>query len=138
MQNEELYSRVITAKDYPIISKWYLDWNFADLTTQPKILPKVGFIVSDKDGNDIIACFVYLTDSCFAHPEWIISDKNYKNRKNRLLAFRKLFEEVEAYAKQNDKELLLMSVKDRSLLKSLVSINFTTADIGMTNLIKKI
>ena len=138
MQGEELYSRVITAADYPIISKWFLDWKFADLTTQPKLLPKVGFIVSDKDGNDIIACFVYLTDSCFAHPEWIISDKNYKNRKNRFLAFRKLFEEVEIYAKQNEKEFLLMSVNNKSLIKSLTAINFSITDIAMTNLVKKI
>jgi len=138
MQGEEVYSRVITDKDYSIISKWFLDWKFPDLTTMPKLLPKGGFVISDKEGNDIICCFVYLTDSCFAHPEWVISNKNYKNKKNRLLAFKKLFEDVEAYAKQNDKELLLMSVTNRSLIKSLMNINFTVTDVAMTTLIKKI
>lgn len=138
MQDGELYSRIIADKDYPIISKWCLDWKFPDLTLQPRILPKRGFIISDKEENDIICCFVYLTDSCFAHPEWVISNKSYNNKKNRFLAFRNLFKEVETYAKQNDKELLLMSVKDKSLLKSLTSINFITTDISMTNLIKRI
>lgn len=132
-----LKSRIITELDYPLINEWCKDWGFPSVAIKD-LLPNYGVIIEDEENKGIWLGFVYLTDSFFAHPEWIISNKFYKNKSVRKLAFSRLFEELASYAKKNTKRVFLMSVKDQFLIKSLEAYGFNKADINMTNLIKEI
>jgi hypothetical protein len=138
MQNEEVYKiRKITKEDYSIIGRWCKAWGFPDLTQQEALLPKNSFIVSCNE-IDVCCGFLYFTDSLFAHPEWIISNKEYKDKTTRKIAFKKLFEAMEDEAKKNGFGLFLMSVKDKSLMRFLKEIDFIETDTNMTNFLKKI
>ncbi len=126
--------RKITQEDYSIISSWCKDWGFPDVTCNQSALPATGFIVSD-DEQDIICGFLYLTDSIFAHPEWIISNKNYKNKLRRKEAFIRLFDGFKKETKLSGRSLLLMSVKNKNLMKNLREFGFAQTDTDMTNFI---
>lgn len=132
-------ARIITEADYAILNNWCKTWNFPEIAQKDNnILPKYGLIISDKSGEDIIGGFLYLTDSVFAHPEWIVTNKSYKNKVDRKLAFKMLFDEFGIYAKTRGHSLFLMSVKDNFLIHTLQMCGFVKTDSIMTNLIKEI
>lgn len=136
MQCEEAYKvRRIEQKDFEIIAKWCKDWGFPDITSNPQALPERGYIISCNEIN-LFCGFLYLTDSLFAHPEWIISDKEVKDKKKRKQALELLFKTMEEEAKKLGYSIFLMSVKHPLLLKSLKDIGFAETDKNMTNLIK--
>ena len=140
MSTEEAYkfkARLITKKDYKIIGKWYKDWGFPDITSNPIVLPKIGIIIS-YNSQDVIAGFLYLTDSCFAHPEWIVINKEFRDKEVKIKAFQELFKQFESRAKKGGHKLFLMSVKDKFLIRSLKTIGFLETDKEMINLIKEL
>lgn len=129
-------SRQITESDYDLINSWCRDWRFPEIAQGGGTLPELGLVISDDEGNDICSGFIYLTDSIFAHPEWIISNRNYKNKQNRRAAITLLFQELTEHAKSRGRTVMLLSVKNPSLMKLLEEIGFFKTDTNMTNLIK--
>jgi hypothetical protein len=136
MQGEEVYSvRRITEEDFALITKWCKDWKFPDIVSNLRALPERGYIASC-DSIDVFCGFLYLTDSLFAHPEWIISNKEVKDKDKRKQALKLLFAKMEEEAKELGHSIFLMSVKHPLLLKSLKEVGFEQTDKNMTNLIK--
>lgn len=62
-------------KYYPILEKWWKDWDFTPMT--PNLLSQNGLIVSN-EGVYICAGWLFATDSDMAIIAWLISDKKEK------------------------------------------------------------
>lgn len=73
-------------KDYNTIARWWIDHN--QLPCQKDLLPNLGFIV-----DDIVAGFVYQTDSKTVYFESIVSKKD-SNKEDRQKALNDLIEVV--------------------------------------------
>ena len=128
--------RQITEEHWPVINEWCRDWSFSEIA-QEGLVPSYGAIAYYGE-TPVYSGFVYLTDSIVAHPEWIVCNKNFTDKEVRKIAFKELFSAFESYAKDNGRSLLILSVKNQFLLKSLEEIGFNKTDVEMTNLIKQI
>lgn len=136
MQPEEDNLRVkrIEKEDYPLLNSWYKSWGFPEMAVEG-VVSQFGLIVYNGD-EPILAAFLYLTDSITAHPEFLVVNKEYRNKEMKKLAFTRLFTEFEDYAKLHNYKNFIMSVKNPFLIKSLEDNGFFKTDINMTNLIK--
>ena len=90
--------RAIQNQDYEkVLLKWWKDWGWE---APPKdFLPETGIIVS-KNGVDICAGFIYLTNSKVALTEFVVSNKEYRE-KDRGKALDFLLDCLLALAEQN-------------------------------------
>jgi len=137
MTTEEIFKiKKVTPDDYAMLNSWYAAWGFSEIAVD-QVLPEYGAIV-EYQGVGIIAAFLFLTDSVIAHPEWIVTNKEFKHRKLYKLAFIELFKNLEEVAKAKNYHAFILSVKNSFLIKSLEGIGFRKTDTNMTNLIKEI
>ena len=78
MQSKVMFSiRYLKQEDYNLLCDWWKEWNW-DIPPRD-FLPEngTGGFMVEKDGNPVIAGFIYFTNSAVAWSEFIISDKNY-------------------------------------------------------------
>ena len=124
--------RAITLEDYPTINKWCEDWGFPPIAIQGAV-PPTGFII-----DDVCCGWVYLTNSLVCYTEFLITNKEIKDKELRKKAFKELFDGMTAFAKEEGKKIIMMSVKNPFLIKNLKEVGFVETDLNMTNLIKQI
>lgn len=97
----KLNVRKLAPSDYDdILTGWWKDWGW-DTPPEKSILPlngTGGIIVCD-GSVDICAGFLYKTNSKLAWVEWIVSNKQYKERKNRKLALELLIRSLTMMAR---------------------------------------
>jgi hypothetical protein len=84
-----LKSRPLNETDFDdILSKWWADWGFEPL--QKEFLPddgKGGIMIYD-GYIPVCAGFIYMTNSKIAWVDWIISNKEYRNKPLRSQSIR--------------------------------------------------
>ena len=115
--------RLLTEGDYDTLLKWWRFWRFP--APPREFLPNngCGGVMVSKDGVDICAGFLYITNSKFSWLEYIVS--NHKYRENRAEAIQFLIEELTHLAKAKGCGAVFTSVKNENLIKHYESCGYT-------------
>lgn len=111
--------RALNENDYDqYLVEWWSKW--PGWTAPPRdFLPENGRggLMIEKNGIPIVAGFVYLTNSAIAWNEFIISNFDYKDKKDRKDAILILIRELCRVAKSCGKTYVYTVVKNKSLIK---------------------
>ena len=125
--------RAIQNQDYEkVLLKWWKDWGWE---APPKdFLPETGIIVS-KNGVDICAGFIYLTNSKVALTEFVVSNKEYRE-KDRGKALDFLLDCLLALAEKNGCIYAHVILKNDSLIKRYKKAGYILSDKKVTEMLK--
>jgi len=131
----EFSVRFLKEDDYEVLCQWWKAWRW---TAPPRdFLPEngTGGIMVQKDGVNIVAGFVYFTNSAIAWSEFIISNFQYKDkdRKEAIIILIKALSEV---AKDNGCKYVYTSLKNQSLINYYAACGFEKGSENCTEMIK--
>jgi RimJ/RimL family protein N-acetyltransferase len=135
----ELNIRKLEENDYEnILVNWWNDYNW----TPPfkNFLPDNGtggFIVYSKD-IPICAGFIYKTNSKVAWVDWIISDKNYEDKKIKAEALKYLITTMSSICKELGYIYAYALIKHKGLTKLYEKLGYIKADQYTQELIKQL
>jgi hypothetical protein len=134
-----LHVRSLIPEDYSEnLVKWWNDWRW---TPPPQeFLPYNGlggFMVCDED-YPVVAGFLYTTNSSVAWIEFIVSNIEYRHKKNRKEAIRLLIVTLEELAKINGKKYIYSSLKSEPLINSYMDCGFVKGSSNTQEMIKNI
>lgn len=122
-------------KDYSIILKW---WEWFRFSAVPQdFLPKTGLMVS-LDSVDIVAGFVYQTNSKVAWIEFITSNPNVKDKKVRKEAIQHIITMLTLYAKRFGAKYIYTSLKHQSLINHFDECGFVKGSKDCLEMVKVI
>lgn len=120
--------------DYSKLVKWWKDWGWQ---APPRdFLPENGtggFMVSNDD-SDICAGFIYLTNSKIAWIEFIISNKQYKE-KDRKDAIQFLINSLSAIAEESGAGYGYAVLKHKGLIDYYQNSGFEQSDKNVTEMV---
>ncbi len=119
-------ARILTEDDYDMLSPWYKWHRFPQ---PPKdCLPNngLGGIMITKDGIDIVAGYLYFTNSKMTWLEFIVSNPKYKEN-DRKEAIEFLINELSEIAKSKGFSVVFTSVKKEGLINRYLACGFTDA-----------
>jgi hypothetical protein len=132
----KLNIRPLTESDYEdTLVEWWKDWRW---TPPPKdFLPDngTGFMVSDND-TPICAGFFYITNSKVGWCEWVISNMEYKNRKNRQQAFSLLIDTLTNVCQKSGMRYVYALLHNKSLVNVYENLGFVQGSKYTTEMIK--
>ena len=133
----ELNIQKLKESDYEkLLVNWWKDWGWK---APPKdFLPDNGtggFMVYNKD-IPICAGFIYKTNSKVAWVDWIISDKNYKDKESRKKAIIYLIEALTEICKQLGYTYGYALINHKGLIKTYEDLGYIKADNYNQELIK--
>ena len=133
----KLNIRPLTESDYEdTLVEWWKDWRW---TPPPKdFLPDSGtggFMVSDND-TPICAGFFYITNSKVGWCEWVISNMEYKNRKNRQQAFSLLIDTLTNVCQKSGMRYVYALLHNKSLVNVYENLGFVQGSKYTTEMIK--
>ena len=130
-------ARYTTESDYDnILVKWWGDNRF--VPPPQDSLPNNGvngIIVSNEDGIDICAGFVYETNSKTAWCEYIVADFNYRDG-DRAAAIEYLIYILTAKAKENGYKYVYTNLKNTALISKYKSCGYVKGSENCTEMIK--
>lgn len=132
----EFQVRLLREGDYEnTLVKWWTDWKWA--APSKDFLPEdgIGGLMVSKGDNDICAGFIYFTNSKAAWCEFVISNKEYKE-KDRGDAIKVLLESLSAISKERGVKYVYSSLKSNSLIEKYKECGYIQGDTGCTELIK--
>jgi len=135
----ELKVRELRESDWETLVSWWSSWEEWKTHPPKEILPLngMGGLIIESDGQPIIAGFLYLTNSSIAWLEWIISDKNYRN-KNKKEALELLINSLESIAKSTGAEMIFSVGKNKSVLNAHKRLGYTIDEDPSYEISKKI
>ena len=119
----EFQTRKIKEKDYDLLVSWWKDWGWDAV---PKdMLPSNGDdgIMLEKDGEPIIAGFVYFGYDSIAWLDYIVADKN-ASRITRAKSLIYLLEVVEELVKKAGKKYIITVTDNKSLMSTFTKKNW--------------
>lgn len=132
-----MYSiRKLTEEDYPTLCEYWKFWRFP--VPLQVCLPDNGTCgaMVMKDGVNIVAGFIYFTNSTMAWIEFIVSNPGVKDKKERKEAIRYLIAELCGIAKQEGYLLAYTSIKHPNLIHHYEACGFATGSKGTVEMIK--
>jgi hypothetical protein len=107
--------RFLKEEDYDVLCQWWKAWRW----TPPErdFLPEngCGGIMVSKDGVDIVAGFIYFTNSKVSWSEFIISNFDFKDKENRNEAIKILIHEITKLAHSKGYKYIYTVVKNKNL-----------------------
>lgn len=131
--------RPLSDEDYDKVLKgWWLDWKWNPPAKE--FLPENGtggFLVFDNK-TPVCAGFIYLTNSKVAWVDWIISNKNYKDRDKRKYALTLLVSTLSKLAKSTGNIFGYALIKNKSLIEIYKELGYTQADTYNCEMILKL
>lgn len=115
--------RLLTEDDYPELCEWWKFWRFG--IPAQELLPEngTGGIMLSKDGVNICAGFLYLTNSKICWLEYVVS--NPKVRENRHEAIQSLISELTFLAQAKGYKAVFTSLKNENLIKHYEACGYT-------------
>jgi hypothetical protein len=122
----ELNIRKLTESDWDLLVKWwgmYPEWKQHPTKDMLPDNGTGGFIV-EKHGTPIVAGFLYTTNSKVGWMEWIVSDKNYKN-KDKKDAIELLITGMEHVARESGCKIILSIGRNNNLINSHKQLGYT-------------
>jgi hypothetical protein len=128
-------TRVISESDYEnILKKWWKDWRW-DAPAKDFLPFNLEGVMVSKDGVDICACFLYMTNSKICWLEFIVSNFEVKDKVLRKNALSYMIEVAKAMAVLSGKTYIYSSMKNPSLINSMKEFGFLEGSTGCTELI---
>lgn len=129
-------ARILIESDYDtILTPWWESWNWTPPTKDSLPENGCGGIMVSHEGRDICAGFMYFTNSKMAWLEFIVSNKEYKE-KNRKEAIEFLINYLSAIAKDKGFMYIYTSLKSTPLIKRYENCGFIGGDANCKELIK--
>lgn len=130
-------SRKLKEEDYDLLVSWWKQWRW---TAPPRdFLPQngTGGVMIEKDGKQVVAGFIYLTNSAVAWSEFIISNFDYKEP-DRHEAIKFLISELSSIAKDCGVKYVYTVVKNQSLQKLYQEIGYTNGSQKVNEMFLKL
>ena len=135
----ELNIRYLTEADWDTLVEWW-DWWPNWSAPRKEIMPDNGtggLMVYDGE-EEILAGFLYLTNSESALIEWIISNPNYKVKEKRKEAIDLVISSLEEIARRKGKTYVFCSLQHPSLIKAHQNLGYTKDPTASYELSKNI
>ena len=109
-------TRTLTESDYEILSDWWKAWSWPVMAKD--MLPDngTGGIMVEHEGENIVAGFLYWSNSKLVWLDWIISNPN-ANKKIRKQAIEMLIFTAEQMVKDAGSKYMMSISRSNSLLK---------------------
>jgi hypothetical protein len=129
--------RPLTEEDYDnILVGWWKDWKWEP--PQRDFLPgdgTGGIIVLDS-GNPICAGFLYVTNSKVCWVDWIISNRQYRDKEKRKHAIRLLIDTLTNIGVDTGNKYAYALIKHKSLTGVYEEFGYTKGDSYTSEMIK--
>lgn len=128
--------RYLNENDYDTtLCKWWSDWRWTPPSRD--MLPENGSggIMVHKNGVDICAGFIFLTNSKAAWVEFIVSNFDYKE-KDRSEAITMVINTLTIIAKEKGYKFIYTSLKNKSLIQKYEMCGYIMADSNCQEMIK--
>lgn len=133
----ELTIRQLNENDYQdILVGWWESWNWT--APEKDFLPDNGlggYIVYDED-IPVCAGFVYVTNSRVSWVDWIISNRNYKEKNKRREAIKMLIDSLTNISKMSGSKYAYALIKNNSLIKTYEDLGYIKGDSYTSEMIK--
>ena len=132
-----MYIRKLEHSDYDdILSKWWKDWRWS--------APPRDFLPDDATGGLIIydgevpvcAGFVYMSNSKLGWVEFVVSNRDYRDRENRKLYLSTLVDSLGNILKNAGIKYTYVSLKNESLVKIYEELGYVKGSKGCLEMIK--
>lgn len=131
----ELTIRQLNENDYQdILVGWWKDWGW--IAPEKDFLPddgKGGYIVYDGD-IPVCAGFIYVTNSRVAWVDWIISNKEYREKRREAITM--LIDALTNLSKMSGSKYAYALIKNDSLIKTYESLGYIKGDSYTSEMIK--
>jgi len=117
-------TRTLTESDYEILSDWWKAWGWPVIVKD--MLPDngTGGIMIERKGENIVAGFLYWSNSKMVWLDWIISNPK-TNRDLRQEAIKKLILTAESMTKEAGSKFMMSISRSNSLLKTHKELGWT-------------
>lgn len=133
----ELNIRALRDTDYDdILVGWWKDWGW-DAPTRD-FLPddgRGGILVLDGE-IPVCAGFMYITNSKVSWVDWIISNKNYREKPKRKEAIELLVSSLTEISKNSGSKYAYALIKNPSLIETYIGLGYNKADTYTSEMIK--
>lgn len=131
-------SRILNLNDYETLTKWWKWWRFP--VVDRELLPNngLGGFMVEEDGVEIVAGFLYFTNSKFALCEYVVSNPKVKDRNLREKAIVFLINEITKEAKLNGVKCLFTSLKNSNLEDKYLKAGYSLGTKNTNEYIKNI
>ena len=133
----EFNIRKLNSSDYDdILVDWWKDWGWEP--PQKDFLPEDGeggLMVLDKD-VPVCAGFIYITNSKVSWVDWIISNKNYQNKRAKHLAVNKLVDSLTNASQISGNKYAYALIKHKGLINTYKNLGYTQGDNYTQEMIK--
>jgi hypothetical protein len=121
--------RLLKESDYETLCQWWKAWRW-----EPPLkdfLPEngTGGLMVSKNGVNIVAGFIYFTNSKVCWSEFIISDFNYKNKVDRKEAINILIFELCELARAKGYKYIYTVVKNENLENAYKEMGFLNGSV---------
>ena len=109
-------TRTLTESDYEILTDWWKAWEWPVIVKD--MLPDngTGGIMIENEGENVVAGFLYWSNSKMVWLDWIISNPK-TNRDIRQEAIKKLILTAESMTKEAGSKFMMSISRSNSLLK---------------------
>jgi len=121
-------------KYYPIVSKWWADWKFAQVHYTH--LSTTGIIINSDLGY-ICAGWLYKTDSGMCHLGWFISNREKQDKALRKEAIELLLNSLEETAKTYGYGLIKISTSGNNICNKIENLGYFKEE-NVISFLKKI
>lgn len=135
--NERITIRPLVETDYDnFLVKWWNDWGWN--APARDFLPNNALdgLMVLCDGVEVCAGFVYNTNSKVAWIDWIISDKDFREKEPRREAIRYLIEMLSNMAIAVGAKYLYALIKNESLVNTYKGLGYIEGDVYNREMIK--
>lgn len=133
----ELTIRQLNDNDYQdILVGWWTEWGWT--APEKDFLPDNGtggYIVYDGD-IPVCAGFIYVTNSRVAWVDWIISNKQYREKGKRKEAITTLIDSLTNLSKMSGSKYAYALIKNNSLIQTYESLGYVKGDSYTSEMIK--
>lgn len=125
--------RIYTPEDHPMLAQWWEGHGWPVLS--PAILPKLGVIAANAEGEDVAAGFAYMDNSVgVAMLEWVVTNPKASPMQS-LRGINAVVEFLKAEVKELGYGVMLTSCRQPSLVKVYERHGFAKTDEGVTHLL---
>ena len=126
--------RKLNPSDYEdVLVGWWKDWGWQ--APAKDFLPEngEGGLMVMLDNKPVCAGFIYITNSKVGWIEWVISDKNHREKRKSSLSV--LIENLTLVSKKNGMKYIFANNNNRFLIETYLNLDFKKGNIS-TELIK--
>ena len=132
----KLKARKLTNEDYDILVEWWKSWpNWEPLSKD--LLPEngTGGIMIEREGEPLIAGFLYATNSNICWMEWIVSNPKQKDKSEAISL---LISSLEKWGKDAGFKVVLSIGRSKNLINEHKKLGYTVDNNPSYEIIKNI